>query len=277
MGIFLIIFCYCFFVFNNSNLFLFIFLESFDEDDESDLIKSNNLQLSLMNDRPSQLLPESSLLTVPRNDQIGQLSQPGQLGQKSLIFNTINQDIVKLKKMFGKFTLFSDNGMNNPDQWIKMIFTYLNNNYVYPNDIFAYFHSFLDDEFQLWYFKLDANSKTSFEKFIPVFLDQSLKEEIDYYKLVDAEKNAFFDLLKKRTNDKKLLDSITKYPLETYFKKKFLVYSKTMNELSNIKMSKKIILQLADNDLIKKFYNLHNDDIVTILRFAKLEDEKTTT
>ena len=63
----------------------------------------------------------------------------------------------------------------------------------------------------------------------------------------DLTKNEFLSLLKSsRPKDNALMKSIASYPTATFFKEKLLVYAKIFPNLEHVRLTTKIIFQLAD-------------------------------
>jgi hypothetical protein len=185
--------------------------------------------------------------------------------------NSVYAELEKLRKELGIFSLFGNTGVNDADMWITKVENHMVNNYNCPNDLLHYFHSFLNDnDLKIWFYKLTDDKKSDFSRFKPIFIAKCLDLEIIIHDLVDLKKNQF--LAKLKILYPKLTNEIDSSPLTTYFTQKFLMYSKLFPQLNKELGTKKIIFQLEDKELIKKFYNFRKDNLKTIISFAELED-----
>lgn len=107
-------------------------------------------------------------------------------------------------------------------------------------------------------------------------MKQIIEIESTYYQLLDLRKDQFLQKLKLfKSNDDKLIQSIEKSPINTFFHQKILIYSKVFPDLNSSDIIRKVIYQLDDKKMIEKFYKFRSNDFSTLLEFAKYEDQST--
>lgn len=251
--------------------------DSFDKEEESSIANKppsltqigRQSHLSFMNNQMDKV---QSAKAPPQSDDL--TSNASVLYQPPTEIRVVSlfKDLPILKKTFGVFSLFTDHGLNDPDEWITQLVAHLESFYSDPNEVIKYFQSFLDKDFQVWFFSLDESKKSSLKDLKREFLHQATTFQREQHKLCDLPKDAFLVKLKKI--DSKLVQSIQDEPLVTYFKHKFICYSKALPKHDKTTVTSKIIFQLDDDDLIKKFYPLRSDELATILLFAQFEDKK---
>lgn len=191
--------------------------------------------------------------------------------------STIFEDLPRLRDLFGVFHLFGDRGKNDPAAWLSRIIVHLETNYPSPDDFCSHFHGFLSVEFKTWYFGLDESKKKDLASVKVEFVEKCFAIERAQHKLCDLSKDKFLAQLKlDRPSDKKLLDSIKEKPLLTFFKEKFIVFAKVHPLLDCLSVATKIIFQLEDDGLVRKFYPSRADELTDILGRAEFEDSKKT-
>lgn len=189
---------------------------------------------------------------------------------------TVFEDLPRLRDLFGVFHLFGDQGKNDPDAWMNRMIVHLENNYSSPDDICSYLHSFLSGELKQWYFGLDVQKKKELATVRTEFVEKCFVIEREQHKLCDLDKDAFLAKLKvDRKSDKKLLKAIDEQPLLTFFKEKFIVFAKVHPLLDCLSVATKIIFQLKDDGLVRKFYPCRADRLTDILERAEFEDSNS--
>ena len=153
------------------NLISFLpFTESFEDDNDdflADVNKSTPRPLNL-SDVGRQLAFYKS---VPDQQASASITGcPQSMGKPpasiQLKINTVFKELPELKRLFGVFQLFSG---TDAEQWVDMIVGYLNHNFQSPNEFCKYFQSFLERDFQIWWFGLPAEQKEDLGKLKSAF------------------------------------------------------------------------------------------------------------
>lgn len=225
---------------------------------------------------PSDNLDQNQL--VPTN-QLNDQSNPPLFSPSTdnnhlkLVFNTIFDDLPKLKRLFGVYKVYNPVEMEG-QKWISIVEAYLDHYYRNPNDFIEYFHLFVDKDFHKWCFELTGESKSDWSAFKKAFLEKVYKLEVDYQNLVSSDSADFLSKLKTMNpKDKQLLDEIQNQPMQTYFKHKVATINRVYPRSTMRDMIKQAIFQIKDSNLKSKFYKLRNAvDLKDIIVYAKYVD-----